>query len=201
MKKVFLPILIFLFFNCCFAQQQFQLAPPMLKYQSIFFKTSEMVSMQFAQPTTKIFFTLDGKVPTENDSYYNKLILIQKTLTTLKTKVFGNNLLHSETVSVTFIKDGLKIKSVGATEPNEKYPGSGPQTLFNNSVVMANNQSKKFMGYKSDSVKINVTLEKKQKITSVLLDFLRGHRSWIFLPQAIRVYYFDDTKNDFEYLA
>lgn len=201
MKKLLLPIPTFLFFYCCYAQQTFQLAPPMLKYHSIFFKTSELVTMQFAQPATKIFFTLNGKEPTQNDSYFKKPILIQKTFANLKAKVFGNGFLPSETVAITFIKDGLKIKSVQASEPNETYPGNGPQTLFDNEGGVANNQSKNFMGYQADSVTINVSLEKKQKITSVLLDFLRDHGSWIFLPESIKVYYFDDNKNEFQFLA
>lgn len=201
MKKSFLPFLTILFFYNCHAQQTFQLAPPMLKYHSIFFKTSEMVSLQFAQPATKIFFTLNGKEPNQNDSRYDKPILIQKTLTTLKAKVFGNGFLPSDAVAVTFIKDGLKIKSVQATEPNEKYPGNGPQTLFDNEGGIPNNQSNNFMGYQTDSVVINVSLEKKQKISSVLLDFLRDYGSWVFLPQSIRVYYFDDIKNEIQFLA
>ncbi len=201
MKKFFLPILTLLFFHNCYAQQTFQLAPPMLKYHSIFFKTSEMVSMQFAQQDTKIFFTLNGKEPTQNDFYYYKPIGIRKSFTTLKAKVFGNGFLPSETVAITFIKDGLKIKSVQAPDANEKYPGNGPQTLFDNKGGIANNQSKNFMGYQTDSVTINVSLEKKEKITSVLLDFLHDNGSWIFLPESIRVYYFDDKKNDFQFLA
>ena len=110
--------------------------------------------------------------------------MIRKTFTTLKAKVFGKGFLPSETVAVTFIKDGLKIKSVQATEPDEKYPGNGPQTLFDNEGGMANSQSKNFMGYQTDSVDINVSLEKKQKINSVFLDFLRDYGSWIFLPQV-----------------
>jgi len=242
MKKLFLPILAFLFFYNCCAQKAlvisyivtgcwghqpgrfsvgsvhtsyyspgyvtildtpntFQLAPPMLKFHSVFFKTSELVSMQFAQPATKIFFTLNGKEPTENDSYYTKPILIQKSFTTLKAKVFGNGFLPSETLAVTFIKDGLKVKSVQATAPNEKYPGKGPQTLFDNEGGMANSQSENFMGYQTDSVTISVSLKKKEKITSVLLDFLRDYGSWIFLPLSIRVYYFDEIKNEFRFLA
>lgn len=201
MKKLFLPILILLIFNNCYAQQTFQLAPPMLKYHSIFFQTPAMISMQFAQPDTKIFFTLNGKEPTQNDSYYNQPLEIQKSFTTLKAKVFGDGFLPSETVAITFIKDGLKIKSVQATEPNEKYPGNGAQTLFDNEGGVANSQSKNFIGYQTDSVVINVSLEKKQKITSVLLDFLRDYGSWIFLPESVRVYYFDDKKNEFQFLA
>ncbi len=201
MKKAFLSILTFLLFVNCYAQKVFQLAPPMLKYHSVFFKTSEMVAMQFAQPGTKIFFTLNGKEPTENDSYYSEPILIRKTFTTLRAKVFGKGFLPSETMAVTFIKDGLKIKSIQATEPDEKYPGNGPQTLFDNEGGVPVSQSNNFMGYQADSVVLNVSLEKKEKITSVLLDFLCDYGSWIFLPKSIRIYYFDDMKNEFQFLA
>lgn len=201
MKKAFLPILTLLFFYNCYAKQTFQLAPPMLTCYSIFFKTSETVLIQFAQQDTKISFTLNGKEPAQHDSYYKNPIVIQKTFTTLKAKVFSDSFLPSETVGITFIKDGLKIKSVQAPEANEKYSGNGSQTLFDNVGGMANSQSRNFMGYQSDSVTINVSLEKKQKINSVLLDFLRDHGSWIFLPESLRVYYFDDIKNDFQFLA
>lgn len=201
MKLLFSLIPAFLFFHHSYAQQSFQLAPPMLKYHSIFFKTSEMVSIQFAQPATKVFFTVNGKEPTQNDSYYKKPISIRKTFTTLKAKVFGDGFLPSETVAITFIKDGLKIKSLQASEANEKYRGQGPQTLFDNQGGVAESQSKNFMGYQTDSVTIKVSLEKKRKITSVLVDFLRDYGSWIFLPQSIRVYYFDDNKNEYQFLT
>ncbi len=187
--------------RCRILDTLFQLAPPLIKYHSVFFKTSEIVLMQFAQPETKIFFTLNGKEPSQNDSYYNKPILIRKYFTTLKAKVFGNDFLPSETQAITFIKDGVKIKSIQAPEANEKFPANGPQTLFDNEGGMANNQSKNSLGYQNDSVTINVSPEKKQKITSVLLDFLRDYGSWIFLPQSIRVYYFDGTKKEFRFLT
>lgn len=57
------------------------------------------------------------------------------------------------------------------------------------------------MGYQTDSVTIKVSLEKKRKITSVLVDFLRDYGSWIFLPQSIRVYYFDDNKDEYQFLT
>ncbi len=198
MKKLLLPLLTSLLFNNGFGQQLFQLAPPMLQYHSAFFKDSETASLKFAQPGTKIYFTLNGAEPTQKDAVYRKPIDVKKSLTTLKVKVFGNGFLPSETVQATFIKDGLKIKSIEQSPPNEKYPGNGATTLFDNEGGIANMHSKNFLGYQQDSVEINITLDKKQPIHSVLLDFLRDEGSWIFPPQKITIFYFDDAKNEFD---
>lgn len=198
MKKLFLPGLAFLFFNCCYAQQQFQLAPLILKYSSAFFTGSAKVSLKFAQPGTQICFTLNNKEPTEKDAVYQTPIKIEKSLTTLKVKVFGNGFLPSETIRVTFIKDGLKIKSIEQPSANEKFPGNGSKTLFDNEGGIADLHNKNFLGYQRDLVEINVTLGENRKIDSVLLDFLQDHGSWIFLPQKIEVFYFDNNKKEFE---
>ncbi len=198
MKKIFLPALIFLFLNDCFGQEQFQLAPPMLNYTSAFFIGSTAVSLKFAQPGTQIFYTLNKSDPTRQDAVYKNPILIKKSLITLKAKVFGNGFLPSETVQVTFIKNGLKIKSVEQSPANEKFPGNGSATLFDNRGGIADLHNKNFLGYQNDSVEINVTLDKKQIIHSLLLDFLQDNGSWIFLPRRIQVFYFDNSKNSYE---
>ena len=61
--------------------------------------------------------------------------------------------------------------------------------------------NKNFLGYQQDSVEINITLEKKEKIDFVLLNFLQDHDSWIFLPQEIKVFYFNKKPGAFELMA
>lgn len=197
MNKLLLPALTFLFFNDCFGQQEFQLAPPVLKYNSAFFTSTITASLQFAQPGTQIFYTLNDMEPATNNVAYHHPVLIKKSFTTLKAKVFGNGFLPSETVQATFLKDGLKIKSIDQPTANEKFPGNGLKTLFDNEGGIADMHNKNFLGYRQDSVEINVRLEKKQLMHSLLLDFLQDHGSWIFLPQKITVFYYDDTKKQF----
>src|SRR6185312_3235652 len=93
---------------------------------------------------------------------------------------------------------GLKIKSIEYNAPNEKYSGNGTTTLFDNEGGIADMHSKNFLGYQNDSTVINVMLDKKHPIHSVLLDFLRDEGSWVFPPQKITVFYFDDARNEFE---
>ena len=201
MNRIFLLGLIILFFNCCRAQQQFQLAAPVLKYSSVFFTGSATASLKFEQPGTQIFYTVNNNEPTEHDAIYQKPILIRKSLTTLKAKVFGKGFIPSETIEATFIKDGLKIKSIQQTRSDEKFPGNGPATLFDNEGGIADLHSKNFLGYQQDSVEINITLKEKQKIDSVLLNFLQDHDRWIFLPQEIKVFYFNKKTKAFELMV
>lgn len=197
MNRIFLPGLLILFLNCCYAQE-FQLAPPMLQYSSAFFVKIATASLKFEQQGTEIFYTTNNDEPTEKDAAYHKPIVIKKNFTTLKAKVFGKGFIPSETVMATFIQDGLKIKFVEQTATDEKFHGTGPQALFDNEGGIADLHNKNFLGYQRDSVEIDITLEKKEKINSVLLDFLQDHGSWIFLPQKIQVFYFDKKRNDFE---
>ena len=198
--KIILAALASLLFNFCFGQQ-FQLAPPMVMYNSVFFTGSSIVTMKFAEPATKIFYTLNGKEPNEKATVYEKPVVIKKSFTTLKAKVFGKDYLPSETVQATFIKDGLKIKLVQQSPANEKFPGNGTSALFDNAGGIADLHSKNFFGYQQDSIEINVTLERKQSIHSLLLDFLQDQGSWVFLPQKIRVLYFDSKKNAYQNFA
>ena len=157
--------------------------------------------MKFAEPATKIFYTLNGKEPNEKTTVYEKPVVIKKSFITLKAKVFGKDYLPSETVQVTFIKDGLKITSVEQSKAHEKFPGNGASTLFDNAGGVADLHSENFFGYQQDSIEINVTLDRKQSIHSLLLDFLQDHGSWIFLPQKIQVLYFDSKKNAYQNFA
>ena len=199
-KSVFL-ILVFFTTTICKGQSPVQLAPPLLKYHSKFFKNKVTVEIKFAQPGTQIHYTLNHQQSTEQDKIYTKPIQIKKSFTTIKAMVTGEGFLSSETVSATFIKDGLKTKSVQQTPSSEKFPGNGPNTLIDNEGGITDMSSKTWMGYQQDSVEINIAFEKKQKLSSVLINCLQNQESWIFLPAQISVFYFDESKQLFKLLG
>ena len=57
------------------------------------------------------------------------------------------------------------------------------------------------MGYQQDSVEINIEVESKQKLSSVLINCLQDQGNWIFLPAQITVLYFDERKQSFKLLG
>lgn len=177
------------------AQQVFQLASPLIKYNSVFFKKRMQVDLKFAQLGTTIHYTTDGTEPTAGSKLFKKPIRLRKQ-TTLKAKVFGVGFRPSETTEATFIKDGLPVRSITASTPDEKYRGSGPRTLFDNEGGIAATDAKSWLGYRQDSVVFNVMLDKPRPVRSVLLHFLQDKGGWIFLPQHIQVLYRDAEHGD-----
>jgi hexosaminidase len=200
MRK-FLTVLPAIFIVTICNGQPVQLAPPLLKYTSVFFKDAATVELQFAQPGTQIHYTLDNQQPTAKDKIYTGPIQLKKSITTIKAITAGEGFLPSVMVSATFIKDGFKIRSIQQTPASERFPGNGVNTLVDNEGGLTDLNSKTWLGYQSDSVEINMQLDDKQKIAAVLIHCLQDHGSWVFLPELIRVYYFDEAKQSFRLIA
>lgn len=180
------------------AQDTFQLAPPLLKYNSIFFTDETVLEIKFAQSETTVHYTLNNSEPTLADPIYTKPIIIKNNFTTVKAKAFGEQFTPSVTCAVTFIKDGYAVKAVETTPPNAKYPGSGVNTLIDNNGGINQLGSNTWMGFNDDNVSIVMNLEKEQTVNKVLLDFLQNESSWIFLPEQITVSWYDNTARSFK---
>ncbi|RXK59909.1 hypothetical protein ESA94_12730 [Lacibacter luteus] len=196
MMKQWLFIPLLLICSVGYSQQLFQLAPPLLKYQSAFFEGSSSVEIMFEQPGAEVRYTLNGKEPTANDLLYVKPLRITKQ-TTLKAKAFGKNFLPSETVQALFIHDGKKIAAMDFSKPNEKYSSSIANILFDNTGGLLNIHNGTWLGYNNDTVTITIQLQKKEKISSVVIDMLQDEASWIFLPAQMLLYYYDEQQQRF----
>jgi len=194
-KKLFLHVSLFLMQDC-FSQPTFQLAPPMLKYKSGFFSGTTSFEVIFNQPGAEVRYTLDGIEPTENDPLYSTAVPITKR-TQVKVKAFCNNFLPSETVSAKFVKDGKAIHQIKFSKPNESYANSKANILHDNIGGLVNYRSGDWVGYHSDTVTIDIDLEKKETINTVLISLLQDENSWIFLPEQILVHYYNDKQKAF----
>lgn len=180
------------------AQDAFQLTPPLLKYNSIFFTDETVLEIKFAQSETEVHYTLNNLEPTLQDPIYKKPILVKNNFTTAKAKAYGKQFMSSAIGSVTFIKDGYAVKTVESTPPNVKYPGSGANTLIDNNGGINQSGSNTWMGFNCDTVAIQMNLEKEQTVSKVLLDFLQNESSWIFLPEQIMVSWYDSASGSFK---
>ena len=187
-------VLFFLFFfQQSFGQSLFQLAPPVLKYNSAFFSGGTSFEVIFNQPGSEIRYTLNGNEPTGNDLLYSGAVAIN-VKTVVKVKTFGKDFLPSETVIATFIKNGKAIKNIEFSKPNESYANARPDILNDNIGGILNYRSGTWLGYDSDSVTIHIDLAKKEAINTILISMLQDENSWIFMPEELFVYYFDDKQ-------
>lgn len=198
MMKFFICLLVILLTALYgLSQQVFQLAPPYMKYNSVFFKEEIKVSLTFAQEGTIIRYTTDGKEPDEQADTYKGPITVSKTFTTIKAKVFGKDFLPSETMQATFVKDGLSLREIQYPLPDERYTGEGENTLLDNKGGIASYTHRTWLGFRQDTVSLVVSLSKKQKVSSVLFNLLQDYGSWIFFPQKAEVYSKDNLNGSY----
>jgi hypothetical protein len=197
MRKLIAPV-FFLVSIPVFAQEIFQLAPPILKYESVFFKRRAKLGMKFNQPGAEIHYTTNGKEPTINDLLYKQSLKITEGNYTITARTFASGLLPSEAVSVTFIKEGKRIEAARFSIPSPKYPGSGSATLIDNKGGIKDINSKTWLGYESDTVEIEIDLRNKQEVNKIILSLLNKTDSWIFLPEMIILYKFNTQTKLFE---
>ncbi|PWT98676.1 MAG: hypothetical protein C5B52_11865 [Bacteroidetes bacterium] len=193
LKNIFILILIFSSGLLC-AQEKFQLSAPIAKYQSPFFKESTTLNYLFVQPGAVVRYTIDNREPDEHDKIFRQPIRIKKSCI-IKAKAFGDSFLPSETVTVEFVKDGKKIVSAKVNTQHNKYPGSGPQTLFDDKGGNMDASASSWIGFDSDTVQISIRTAKKEKISEVLISVLKNQGGWIFLPEKVEVSSSEDNSN------
>ena len=204
MRKIILILTVVLYSTIGLTQDSFQLSRPLIKYESVFFNDSAKLELKFAQQGAKIYYTVNNDMPVDNfdepsekSQLYKKALVFKKPFTTIKAKVFCKGFKPSETIELSFAGSGKQIKKITSTSPDKKYPGSGDSTLFDNNGGIENISSKTWMGFYTDSINFVIQLNKKEIVNSVLLSFLQNESSWIFLPELILVYYFDESKKVF----
>ena len=183
-----------------FSQEKFQLAPPMLQYQSAFFSDASSIKIIFNQPGTEVRYTLDGRDPKESDRLYTGPVTIRNN-TLFKARAFGRDFLPSDVVTATFVKVGLPIRSAKFSKPNESYASSKPDLLIDNIGGIVNYRSGTWVGFDSDTVTVDIELSRKEKIKNILVDLLQDENSWIFMPTRLTAYYYDDNKKNYLPLA
>lgn len=197
----FMKRLVFLFLlvitQYSFAQQLFQLAPPLLKYKSVFFQDKTTLEIKFAQPGAEIRYTINGNEPTEKDLLYTKPLVITGKRVTIKAKAIGKDFLPSETVSVKFMKTGKAIQQINFTTPHPKYTTNNKNLLNDHVGGNTNYSSGTWLGYDRDTVEVDIELKKKETINGVLVDILQNESSWIFLPEQILLYYYDEAQKSY----
>ena len=112
------------------AQKLYPLAPPYLKFESVFFSSSAQLDMEFAVQGAAIHYTLNGARPTEQDPVYHQPIRITDSIIVVTARSFAPSYLPSDPVRVIFYPAGLPIHHLTSTSPNPRYPGNFPLGLY-----------------------------------------------------------------------
>lgn len=199
MKIAFLPCLILLVSCTPKVQiptsftptQTFQLATPQLLIDSIIFQKTALAELELRQKGTQIRYTLDGSAVSKESLLYTVPIQLKQS-GILKARAFHEDFKPSETIEQPFFKitpfsKNTKISVLPA--PHPKYSNGGISILTDLKTGSENFQTGHWLGFKSKEITIDMQFEQPKTISKVYLRLLNNHRSWIFMPNSIKIYF------------
>lgn len=166
---------------------KFQLAEPLLHFNSNAFKSYEMVTMELGFAGVEIYYTLDGSEPGPGASKYDGPVKIAQTCV-LKVAAYKKGWLPSDAVSVDFIR--IKYQAASATlaaPPSPNYPGNGAASLIDLKTGSLNFRDGCWLGYEAQDVEATIDMGGLKTVRQIFIGCLSDNGSWIFLPRAISV--------------
>jgi len=163
------------------------LPPPMIKEKVHFFKEPFKLSLEHPLKGIDIFYTLDGKLPDQNDMKYSDGIDI---LNDTKIIYFASKEgWQSSPIDSfkTFQAGGIPDDFTLEFAPNEKYQGTGPSMLFDLKKGPLTHTDSSWMAFRNNSFILECKCNSPRKIHEITLSAFVNTFSYIFPPEYIEV--------------
>ena len=140
----------------------------------------------------KIFYTTDGTEPSENSDIYHSPVVI-KNNTEIRAVAVNNKKVRSFVYKAAF--SGAKYGVKYNTLYSQKYKGAGNFTLVDSVKGNLGFNDGKWQGFEKDNLDIIVDLGKVRKLEKISASFLQDIKSWIFLPEKMKIELSTDGSN------
>ncbi len=171
---------------------------PTIESSGGIFYDSASASLNCADASAQIRYTLDGAEPRSNSRLYNGPITIRKACT-LKAVALLPNGRESMTTQTSFVKS-LYPPAKYANSFDAKYTGDGAMALTDGRHGTTDYQTGEWQGFDGTDLDVVIDLTKEKKISEVSAGFLQDTGVWIFLPEYVDYYVSRDGK-DFKKVA
>lgn len=142
-----------------------------------------------------IRYTSDGTAPTVKSPIYQDPILIDRTVT-----INAANFDNDRMIGTLLKQDFVISKSTGkpiqlVNEPHESYRVNGASTLVDG--IYGNKQyfKKNWLGFNRKDLIATIELGKGVTYSNVEFNYVNQNASWIYYPQAVKIYVSDDNHN------
>ena len=156
------------------------------------FEENQKVKISSDSKRTKIYYTLDGTVPTEKSNLYSGEISLKNStvVTTLAISPYGKSSLP---LSAKFNKAKYAIDY--KIPFSDKFPASGKLTLVDGVTGAANFNDGNWLGFNGTDFDVIIDLHEIKIISQITSSFLRDINSYIFLPSSVEYSFSEDGKN------
>lgn len=156
------------------------------------FRQQLTIAMNCADPSAKIYYTLDGSTPTTTSNTYTNPIKIVGT-TTIKAIALKNgktSFVNSGTF--TMLKGNMKISLVNKYLPN--YAAAGDDALIDGIEAQANWRLGNWQGYQGKDLQAVIDLGQVKTVKQVSLNTLQDTQAWIVFPKEVQYSLSNDGK-------
>ena len=163
------------------------------KHKSLF-SNSAQIELGSENDGAQIYYTLDNSEPSRESMRYTGAIEIVNS-TTIRAITAEDNHISSRETKVEFIKTeafaGVHIHNAYS----EKYAAMGDLTVADGVFGSKDNYLENWLGFEGIDFNITIDLGNIKPVKTVKANFLENIKSWIFLPETIKVALSEDGKN------
>ena len=159
---------------------------PVIGGGAISFQQLRRVPISSSQKSVKIFYTTDGRYPSEKSLLYKTALRIDRssTVKAIAYDVKGNK----SFISTAIYKKMEHDWNVKTNTPYEQmYDGGGPIGLIDGIRGETNWRKGNWQGYQKTNPDITIDMKKQVRISSVSAGFLQDTRAWIVMPKQFIV--------------
>jgi predicted alpha-1,2-mannosidase len=157
------------------------------------FRDSMTVAISSIDPTTAIYFTIDGSDPIKNKNIYSKPIVANNSITLKAVCCKDGKFSKVITANFNNIPSSESVKLNSQYQPN--YTGGGALGLVDGIKGSMNFHTDAWQGYEGDDFEAIVDLGNVKKISLISASFLQNTRSWIFFPALVEYFISNDGNN------
>lgn len=173
-------------------------ANPYIIAPSKTFKKPFKAIIKCGDKDAKIYYTLNGTIPTANSKLYTVPIPVTKN-TTIKAIAIKNGKL-SFVDEGTFIKIRSDIKLTLVNPYLSNYADQGNETLINGVHGKTDWHLGNWQGYQGNDLVAILDFGSVQPINTISIGTLQDTNNWIVFPQYVQ-YWISDNGNDFKLLS
>ena len=168
------------------------LPTPQVDTDSKRFDAPMKVSLRCDDQDARVYYTLDGSMPTKKSKLYTKPFTVEESVT-VKAKAFANGLMPSFVMIEDFKRLDIKTTTF-VSQPNVNYSKDAEMALMDGKKGVAGNWSEHWLGFYSDDADLTIELTRPLDVKMLYVGFGASSNDWVLAPKSVKVSVSQDGK-------
>jgi putative alpha-1,2-mannosidase len=166
---------------------------PYIIYTSTNIQNSLSISFGCADKDVKIYYTLDGSVPTGSSSLFTQPVVLSTTTTVKCIAIKDGKPSFVDEGTFTKIRGDVKIASLSKYHP--LYTAGGLNALIDGLHGTTNWRVGNWQGYQGNDLEAVLDLGTSRTVKKIGINTLQDTKAWIVFPKSVEFMVSEDGKN------